>query len=118
MEKFLEINALSLAVFGASIFGIMKWAVSKITRGIQQDRDEREVINAALVAILHNKIYKNGLDYIDKGCISIGELTDLEKLYAPYLAMGGNSVAQSIMQRVKTLPIKKDGLEEKLKMGG
>ena len=111
MEQFLEINTFSLAVFGVSIFGILKYFFEKFTKALESDRQERETLNEAMLAVLHNKIFKNGCDYLEKGCITVAELNDLEKLYKPYVAMGGNSTAKTIVENVRKLPISSKGLE-------
>ena len=111
MEQFLEINTLSLAIFGVSIFGILKYFFEKFTKALESDRQERETLNEAMLAVLHNKIFKNGCDYIEKGCITVAELNDLEKLYKPYVAMGGNSTAKIVMENVRKLPIKNETIE-------
>lgn len=111
MNKFLEINTLSLAVFGMSIFGILKYFFEKFKKALDLDKKERETLNEAMLAVLHNKIFKNGCDYIEKGCITVAELNDLEKLYKPYVAMGGNSTAKTIVENVRKLPIKNETIE-------
>ena len=52
------------------------------------------------------------MDYIDKGCITVGELDDLEKLYRPYREMGGNSTAEVIMDNVRNLEVCKGNFVE------
>lgn len=111
MNKFLEINTLSLAIFGVSIFGILKYFFEKFKKSLDVGKKERETLNEAMLAVLHNKIFKNGCDYIEKGCITVAELNDLEKMYKPYEAMGGNSTAKIVMENVRKLPISSKGLE-------
>ena len=111
MNKFLEINTLSLAVFGVSIFGILKYFFEKFKKSLDLDKRERENLNSAMLAVLHNKIFKNGCDYIRRGSITVAELNDLEKMYKPYEAMGGNSTAKTVMVNVRQLPIKNESME-------
>ena len=111
MEKFLEINTFSLAVFGMSIFGILKYFFEKFKKSLDLDKRERENLNSAMLAVLHNKIFKNGCDYIRKGRITVAELNDLEKMFKPYEAMGGNSTAKIVMENVRKLPIKNETIE-------
>ena len=111
MNKFLELNTLSLAVFGMSIFGILKYFFEKFTKALDLDKQKRENLNSAMLAVLHNKIFKNGCDYIRKGRITVAELNDLEKMYKPYETMGGNSTAKIIMENVRKLLIKDENIE-------
>ena len=111
MNKFLEINTLSLAVFGMSIFGILKYFFEKFKKALDLDKQERETLCEGMVAVLHNKVFKNGCDYIRRGKVTVAELNDLEKLYKPYVAMGGNSTAKTVMENVRKLPIKDESIE-------
>lgn len=116
MEKFLEINGIIIAVFGVSIFGAIasgfKWLSKKMKTLVEEQKNESRITNEALLSILHNKIYKNGIDYIEKECISVGDLDDLEKLYKPYQEMGGNGTAKVIMENVRKLEVCKGNMKE------
>ena len=116
MQKFLEVNQLAIAIFGISIFGFIasgfKWLSHKMKTMIEEQRNESRITNEAMIAILHNKIYKNGIDYIANECISVGDLDDLEKLYKPYNEMGGNGTAKVIMENVRKLDVCKGGIKE------
>lgn len=107
MQQFLQINTITLAVFGLSIFGIFKYFFSLIQNLLKKDKEERELISEAIIAILHNKIYKNGISYMEQGYVTPAELNDIEHLYKPYDKMGGNGTAKAIMENVKKLPIKR-----------
>lgn len=68
--------------------------------------DEREsLLEEALLAILHDKIYTAGQKFIKRGKISAEDLSNLDHLYEPYKALGGNSTCEKIMERVNELPI-------------
>ena len=111
MEQFLEINTFSLAIFGVTIFGLLKYFLAKFQQPLEVERQKRENLNSAMLAVLHNKIFKNGCDYIRRGSITVAELNDLEKMYKPYEAMGGNSTAKTVMVNVRQLPIKNESIE-------
>lgn len=112
MEKFLQINTLSLAIFGVGIFGIINYFITKITNLIEVENKEKELLHEATLAILHNKIYKQGMCYIERGWVSVGELNDIEKLFSPYECMGGNGTAKVIIENVRRLEIKQGDLAE------
>ena len=65
-----------------------------------------KLIKDAVIAILHNKIYTLGKQYIAQEHISVEALDDFEHLYKAYHALGGNGTGTEIYKRVKELPMK------------
>ena len=66
-----------------------------------------KLIKDGVIAILHNKIYTLGKQYIAQEHISVEALDDFEHLYKAYHALGGNGTGTEIYKRVKELPMKK-----------
>lgn len=65
-----------------------------------------KLIKDGVIAILHNKIYTLGKQYIAQEYISVEALDDFEHLYKAYHALGGNGTGTEIYKRVKELPMK------------
>ena len=65
-----------------------------------------KLIKDRVIAILHNKIYTLGKQYIAQEYISVEALDDFEHLYKAYHALGGNGTGTEIYKRVKELPMK------------
>ena len=65
-----------------------------------------KLIKDGVIAILHNKIYTLGKQYIAQEYISVEALDDFEHLYKAYHALGGNGTETEIYKRVKELPMK------------
>lgn len=65
-----------------------------------------KLIKVGVIAILHNKIYTLGKQYIAQEHISVEALDDFEHLYKAYHALGGNGTGTEIYKRVKELPMK------------
>lgn len=65
-----------------------------------------KLIKDRVIAILHNKIYTLGKQYIAQEHISVEALDDFEHLYKAYHALGGNGTGTEIYKRVKELPMK------------
>lgn len=59
-----------------------------------------------VIAILHNKIYTLGKQYIEREYVTIEDMKDFEYLYKAYHALGGNGTGTEIYERVKNLPIR------------
>lgn len=73
-----------------------KSAASKLLRGIASDR-----------------IVYLGMKYIHRGWISKDEYDDLvENIYAPYKEMGGNGLAERVVQNINSLPFNKEIKDE------
>lgn len=74
---------------------------------IKRHDDEKEhLVEEALLAILHDKIYTVGTEIIRQGEISTEDMNNLEHLYEPYKALGGNGTCKKIMNKINELPIK------------
>ena len=65
-----------------------------------------KALKNGVLAILHNKIYTLGMQYIERSWISLEDLKDFEYLYNAYHALGGNGIGTEIYKRVKELPMK------------
>lgn len=74
---------------------------------IQKKDAAKDATTKLLMGLAYGKIVQLGLTYIEQGWISKDELEELRKyLYEPYRDLGGNGVAERIMQQVAALPIK------------
>ncbi|MEG2118630.1 MAG: hypothetical protein RRY76_05435 [Clostridia bacterium] len=61
-----------------------------------------------LVAMLHDRIYQACIFYLNRGWVTIEDMRNLEYMYKPYAAMGGNGTAKELYERVLDLQIKED----------
>ena len=73
---------------------------------VQIDRDlqQRRRISRAL---LHHEIFQTARQALEKGYISEYELENLDELYKPYKAIGGNGTAEKLYNDCKDLPIRR-----------
>ena len=60
---------------------------------------------AAVLAINHDQLYRQGEFYILSGEITMNELKNLEYLYRGYHALGGNGTGTEIYEKCKELPV-------------
>lgn len=122
VEKIFEINSLILALFGLSSFGMLK-GIFELWRKIDKERKQRQLdlddrfnklektmiegfdqLKKTDLSILHNKIYKQAMEHIAIGYITPDAMDDLEHLYKPYRALGGNGTAESLYNTCQGLP--------------
>ena len=60
-----------------------------------------------LLGMAYDKIASRGMSYIERGWISRDEYEEFRKyLWEPYAELGGNGVAQRIMEGVSLLPLR------------
>lgn len=95
------IVSICIAFVGSSGF----WAL--ILYLFQRKDKEKTLINKALLALLHDKIYNECEKILAKGYITEDELNNLHHLYYPYSELGGNGVCKKLIDKISVLDIKK-----------
>ena len=61
-----------------------------------------------LMGLAYDKLMSVGVSYIERGWITKDEYEDYRKyLFEPYKALGGNGVAERIMDEVTKLPLRR-----------
>jgi hypothetical protein len=59
-----------------------------------------------VMGLAYDKITSTGVEIVNRGVVTKDELEELNNFYwGPYKALGGNGVAEQIMNRVHELPI-------------
>ena len=82
-----------------TIIGTIITAFRFIHKGQKNQRD-------GTVALLHDRIYQVCNFYIDREWVTVNDLRNLDYMYRPYHAMGGNDICTELVDRCKKLPIK------------
>lgn len=86
-----------LAVFASSGF----WAY------VIRRSDKKSATTKLLMGIVYDRLNHLGMRYIERGWITRDEYEDYRNyFYEPYKALGGNGVAERIMNEVSGLPIR------------
>lgn len=99
MTAYQIISALGIpSLAGAILLSIFNFVKSK--------HSSNKLIRDGVIAILHNKIYTLGKQYIERKYVTIEDMKDFEYLYKAYHALGGNGTGTEIYERVKNLPIR------------
>lgn len=84
----------------AAFTGAIKHLYSK-----QKSQAARQAaVEEGLQALLHDRIYSSYADCKQKGFASVDDIKNLEYLYRPYHALGGNGTGTEIFERVKKMP--------------
>ena len=67
----------------------------------------RNAATRLLMGLAYNRIMIVAMAHIEQGWISKDEYEELRKyLYEPYLALGGNGMAERVMTEVSQLPLR------------
>ncbi|MGN0270523.1 MAG: hypothetical protein ACI4CX_07505 [Candidatus Weimeria sp.] len=88
----------------ALIIAIITW----LWRILLKRKNENEQIREAMMALLHDRLYKSCSFYIMQGFCSVEDRNNLEYLYVPYKALGGNGTGESLYKKCLELPLSAD----------
>lgn len=98
METWLQLALTSLVTLGASS-GF--WAY------LQHKDRARSATTRLLMGMAYDTITTLGIAYIERGWVTKDEYEELRKyFFEPYKALGGNGVAERIMNEVSHLPFR------------
>lgn len=97
MDQYLQmIVTVVCAVLASSGF----WAY------LQHRRDKKDLKTRLLIGLAHDEIIRRASKYIKRGWITWEEYRNLQGIFKPYSANGGNGSAAHIMEKIETLQIK------------
>lgn len=99
------VNALINSILGL----LVGYFVAKF-KSLKKKKDEaecrQEQTNAAILALLHDRIYELSETYISRSWLTVEEFDNLNFLYEPYVKLGGNGTGKALFLRVKKLPMR------------
>lgn len=78
---------------------------TKLETRIESQEKEQAVIKDGVKALLHDRLYHTCKFYLQRGEITITEMSNIEYLYNSYHALGGNGTGTELYKRVKELPV-------------
>ena len=91
------------ALFGA-LTGALGWAVGRLRKRQKAQEAEQAAVKEGMLALLHDRIYSSYAECLKKGYASVDDIKNLEYLYNPYHALGGNGTGTELFRRVKRMP--------------
>lgn len=71
----------------------------------QTKSGRHSMLEKAVLAMLHDKIYEKAERYIKRGAITIRDLDNLRYLYLPYKGLGGNGTGEQLFNTCLKLSI-------------
>jgi hypothetical protein len=92
--------AIILAILGSN--GL--WAV--VNSVLTNRRKKKSVERQAMLALLHDRLYRLCQSYIKQGYVKVDQLDNLMYLWQPYEGLGGNGTGKKLYDQVLQLPLK------------
>lgn len=92
--------AIILAILGSN--GL--WAV--VNGILTNRRNKKSVERQAMLALLHDRLYRLCQSYIKQGYVKVDQLDNLMYLWQPYEGLGGNGTGKKLYDQVLQLPLK------------
>lgn len=92
----------------ATISGAVAWLGRKVHRWKQ----EQDLVKQGVLAILHDRLYQACQYYLRKGYCSIDDRDNMEYMFRPYKALGGNGTGEELYNRCLALPYEPEREEE------
>lgn len=92
----------------ALIIALITWLIKQV----RCKKKEYKVLNEAIMALLHDRLYQACSFFIGKGFCTLEDRQNLEYLYVPYKALGGNGTVESLYHKCMDLPLTKEDRED------
>ena len=90
------------------LFGGMAAAMAfmwkKIKKKFEQQKTENDSIKSGVKALLHDRLWQAHNYYTNKGYCSLEDKKNIEYLYEPYAALGGNGTGKEAYDDIFGLP--------------
>lgn len=104
---------------GSAILLLIKKIISRLkerkdlNKLVVQNTEKRfQVLERAMIAIQHDRIYSLTEEYLTRGYVTLDELDNLDYLYNSYKEQGGNGSGERRYMLVQKLPIVQEGEED------
>lgn len=104
---------------GSAILLLIKKIISRLkerkdlNKLVVQNTEKRfQVLERAMIAIQHDRIYSLTEEYLTRGYVTLDELDNLDYLYNSYKEQGGNGSGERRYILVQKLPIVQEGEED------
>lgn len=85
----------------ALIIAILTW----LWRVLLRRKKENDEMKEGMMALLHDRIYQACSFFLARGWCSMEDRSNLEYLYKPYKALGGNGTGESLYKKCMDLPL-------------
>lgn len=79
-------------------------AIAFLVKKIYAWKNEQELVKQGVLAILHDRLYQACQFYLKRGYCTIEDRDNLDYMFRPYKALGGNGTGEELYNRCLALP--------------
>lgn len=80
---------------------------------IRKWKQEQELIKQGVIALLHDRLYQACQFFLQRGYCNLDDRDNLEYMFRPYKALGGNGTGEELYNRCLALPYGPEKEEER-----
>jgi hypothetical protein len=88
----------------AAVLAGLSGAVRHIWKRQKKQAEQQESMKDGMLALMHDRIFSIYRECVGKKYASVEDIRNLEYIYKPYHAMGGNGTGTELYERVKKMP--------------
>lgn len=105
-----EAFALITAGAGLACTAVCRSRKKRLEKQSKQ-KQEQELLRQGVIALLHDRLYQVCKTFIRRGYCSVDDRDNLEYMFKPYKALGGNGTGEELYNRCLALPYGPEGRE-------
>ena len=87
----------------ACISGALLAAYHGLSKRLKTEVVKNQAINAAVLALLHDRLYQACQFDLGRGYCTVGDRDNLEYMFKPYKLLGGNGTGEELYNRCLAL---------------
>lgn len=91
-----------------TVFAMLTGATAWIGKNLLNYKKDLDHTKNGVKALLRNEIIRNYNHYMDKECLPIYALENMEAMYKEYKALNGNGAIDGLMEKIRKLPTDKE----------
>jgi hypothetical protein len=95
----------ALGSISAAFLAVMTAVIKHLWTKQKCQSARQDAVEDGVKALLHDRIYGIYSDCHQKNYASVDDIRNLEYLYQPYHALGGNGTGTELYERVKKMPV-------------
>lgn len=95
------------------VMAVITAAVGFLINKVRIWKKEQDLVKSGVLALLHDRLYQACQFYIQRGYCTLADRDNLEYMFEPYKALGGNGTGEDLYNRCLALPYAKESEESK-----